>query len=285
MIALAAVALVLLAVAAVLWSQLLRANHRIADVERARATAENRLATRGIRATEAAHARPADDWDRFLGVLTHELRTPLGAIIGFQELLAEGLLGPLDPRGRDAVNRIGASASQLRHLLDGLSDLIRAPSQADLEPGEIDTGQVVAQAVASARVLAASRNVQLELRVSPSLPTLHTDENRVAMALDLAFGAAIRGSPGRTLALGIHADADTLAAEVTGTALDPAADSPPADVDIAAVPPTAAGLRLAMAERALRLLGGELGLRAADEGAIVWLRIPSLPIDGSRPPA
>jgi signal transduction histidine kinase len=216
---------------------------------------------------------------RLLGILAHELRTPLGAIIGFQELLADGLLGPLSEPAVDGIGRIGTSAAQLRHLLDGLADLLLPmPGAADLEPEEVALGPTLEAVVASAHAVAGGRSVQLDVRLPERLATLRTDRARLTCALDLCIGAAIRGSPNRTIGLSFSGDERALSLDVTGSALDPTRDAPPEiPGDLARVGATGSALRLAMAARVLAVLGGELRLVPEGEGPAVRVRVPPLP--------
>src|SRR4029077_13090742 len=61
----------------------------------------------------------------FLANVSHELRTPLNAIVGFVDLLRDGVYGDLSPRQAPPVERIAASATHLRHLVDQVLDLAK----------------------------------------------------------------------------------------------------------------------------------------------------------------
>ena len=61
----------------------------------------------------------------FLANVSHELRTPLNAIVGFVELLRDGFYGDLSPRQVPPVDRIAASATHLRHLVDQVLDIAK----------------------------------------------------------------------------------------------------------------------------------------------------------------
>ena len=54
----------------------------------------------------------------FIATMSHELRTPLSAIIGFQELLADGVSGPVSEGQKQPLERIKASAMQLMSLIE-----------------------------------------------------------------------------------------------------------------------------------------------------------------------
>src|SRR5207253_4801377 len=61
----------------------------------------------------------------FLANISHELRTPLNAIVGFVEMLREGVYGDMTPRQALPVDRIAASATHLRVLVDRLLDIAK----------------------------------------------------------------------------------------------------------------------------------------------------------------
>lgn len=213
-----------------------------------------------------------------LRLLAHEMRTPLAAIIGYHELLADGLLGPLEGRPAEAVHRIGGAAEQLRHLLDGLHELV-VPPDADpaLEPEDVPLAATALTAVEGLRAMAEGRSATLEADVPQELPTLRTDRQRLAALLDLAFGAAVRASPGANLRFQLHADGGRLTAEMRGCALEPGRDDVALGEHATGTLSTGAALRLAMAGRMARILGGTVTLRAGEAGAILRLELPPLP--------
>ncbi len=56
----------------------------------------------------------------FLAVVSHRLRTPLTVVLGYTELLADGISGPLTPTQRDHLSRVQASGHELLRLLEDL---------------------------------------------------------------------------------------------------------------------------------------------------------------------
>ncbi len=59
----------------------------------------------------------------FLATVSHELRTPLTSVIGYSEMLLEGLAGELNAEQRDYVQTILAKADQLLQLITGILDV------------------------------------------------------------------------------------------------------------------------------------------------------------------
>ena len=64
----------------------------------------------------------------FLGTVSHELRTPLTSIIGYSEMLAEGIAGPLSEEQGEFVKTIQGKGEQLLGLIMGLLDLSKLDS-------------------------------------------------------------------------------------------------------------------------------------------------------------
>ena len=62
---------------------------------------------------------------RFLGGMSHEMRTPMNAIIGFSDVLAEEYVGPLNDKQREYIGDILDSANRLLLLIDDILDVSR----------------------------------------------------------------------------------------------------------------------------------------------------------------
>jgi signal transduction histidine kinase len=209
-------------------------------------------------------------------VLGHELRTPLAAIMGYQELLIDGVYGPLDPRTNEPLERIQSSAVQLLNLIDGLQELA-APSAVDEdEVLTSSTDELVARLVEAARPFADSRSVKLDTTGCPRQELPAVRMQRLLRAAELATIAAVKSSNGRTLLVHCNVGPDTVEIRIERTALHAENDSPAGVFGMPAngVPLTPARLRLAMAEAALVAVGGSLELQPDGDGTAVQLHLP-----------
>ena len=124
---------------------------------------------------------------------SHDLKSPLGAILNFSAILVEDHRGQLDADGLDMLGRIRRSAIRATNLLDGLLRLDRARS-AELNQQEIDMSSLARQAFA--QVLDAADDPAVELIAEP-LPNAQGDPFLVADALVNLFDNAIKFSRGR----------------------------------------------------------------------------------------
>lgn len=128
-----------------------------------------------LEAKEKAEAASAFK-SRLLANVSHDMRTPLGAILGYAEMLREGEFGPVQSEQMDVLNRIIQSAQRLDHLIRGM--LLRA----QIESGKIEQNktafdpQNLLQALGAHRFLAERKGLRFEMVLDPDFPsTLYGD--------------------------------------------------------------------------------------------------------------
>jgi signal transduction histidine kinase len=141
------------------------------------------------RAAEASQFK-----SRFIAQTSHDLRTPLGAIVGLTEMLLEDVYGPLTDEQKSPLSRVLHNAQALSQALIELLD------QARLEAGELKLRQAPFSPHEMARSvhldclpLALRKGLALSLRIAPTLPpTLIGDETRIGQILSNLVVNAIK---------------------------------------------------------------------------------------------
>jgi signal transduction histidine kinase len=204
-----------------------------------------------------------------LGVLAHEMRTPIAAILGYQELLSDGIFGEIDNRGQEPLGRIAYSARQLLYLIDGVQEVMSPPDKRlESNPEDFDPTPLLHKCVGNATTDAQGRNVQLDEAIASELPTVHGDPDRFCRAIDLALSAAIKVSHGATIAVTAAAADGTVQVTLSGTGLVAGRDDPPADhlKDNGGPPLTGAGLRLAIVRHLAQQMDGDIRLLPSPKG-------------------
>src|SRR5262249_26338326 len=132
--------------------------------------------------SEVARANTAKS--EFLANVSHELRTPLTAIVGFVELLKDGVYGDLSPRQVPPVDRIAASASHLRHLVDQVLDIAKiAAGRLEVHRETIVLRTFVLNIASELESLINERGLSLSIAVGASLPRLRTDPTHLRQIL------------------------------------------------------------------------------------------------------
>lgn len=207
-----------------------------------------------------------------LAVLAHEMRTPIAAILGYQELLYEGIYGKVDERGKEPLERIAFSARQLLHLIDGVQEIGTPPEKRLHSSVEsFDPSEILRSCLSYAQADATGRNITLEATVPDQLPEVTGDPDRFCRAIDLALAAAIKTSHGATLSLRATETGDhALCVTIDHTGLAPERDDP-ALIDRPAAKLTGAGLRLAIVREIARQMHGDIELAPSPSGTSVVL--------------
>lgn len=119
----------------------------------------------------------------FLGNVSHELKTPIFAILGFAETLLDGALE--DERVRRAfVKKVRRNATRLGNLAEDLASVAR------IEMGELsmvlkpfNLNELIEEVIESLESLAADRNVAIRSAVQAGLPPIMADRSRISQVL------------------------------------------------------------------------------------------------------
>jgi signal transduction histidine kinase len=132
----------------------------------------------------------------FLANVSHELRTPLNAIVGFVEMLREGVYGELTPRQALPVDRIAASATHLRHLVDRLLDIAKiAAGRLEVHTEPLVLRPFVLNVASEMESLVSERGLTLTIGVAPTLPRIRTDQTHLRQILINLIGNAVKYTP------------------------------------------------------------------------------------------
>lgn len=128
--------------------------------------------------------------DEVLGIVAHDLRNPLNVIAAASSSLHQRLP---DPLSRRPVERIMRAAQRAEHLIRDLLDISAIEAgQFSIEKQRLDTTAIILQAVESQQGLAASSSVILASDLSPDLPWIEADEERLLEVLENLLGNAVK---------------------------------------------------------------------------------------------
>ncbi|MEO7092941.1 MAG: ATP-binding protein, partial [Polyangiales bacterium] len=127
----------------------------------------------------------------FLATVSHELRTPLTSILGYSEMLAEGIGGPLAGEQLEFVHTIREKGEQLLALIRSLLDQSKIESGTmSLKMGDVAIGKVLGEVLSTLLPAAKSKGIALTAEVAPRIPTFRGDPERLRQVfLNLAENA------------------------------------------------------------------------------------------------
>ena len=133
---------------------------------------------------------------QFLANISHDLRTPLTAVITHAEILRDGILGSLTPRQLESISGIISGG---RQLLDQVGEILTyargAANQLTLVSSRFDLAAVVSQLTALNESLASRKGLRVETEVSSELDPVTADREKVAHIVGNLLGNAIDFTP------------------------------------------------------------------------------------------
>jgi signal transduction histidine kinase len=230
--------------------------------------------------------------EEFLATLSHELRNPLNAILGWAQVLAQS--GDLPTQVREAVEAIQRNgklqASMIGDLLDfasisfGKMRLVVAP---------VDPYAAVRAAIDIMRPAAAAKQIELLSEFEPERLTVQADPERLQQIVWNLLSNAIKFSAhGGTVSVHARRDGDSFEVTVTDTGQGIAPEFLPrvferfSQADATTTRRFGGlGIGLAIVRRLVDMQGGTIEASSAgkDQGATFTLRLPLKAVDASEP--
>ena len=165
----------------------------------------------------------------FIANATHEIRTPLTAIIGFTETLQHGALENSETANR-FLGTIRENAERLNRLVDDHKTLSRLElGEENLKLEELPVKKEIEKALQVVGVMAAKKKIEIRKDIPENLPAAFADQDRMTQILINIIDNAIKFTPegGSISITASQKEKDFLAIEVTDTGPGiPAADIP-----------------------------------------------------------
>jgi signal transduction histidine kinase len=132
----------------------------------------------------------------FLATMSHELRTPLTSIIGYSEMLAEGIAGPLSGEQGEYVKTIHSKGEQLLRLIMGLLDLSKLESGTmSLRQAPSQIGPILKEVITTLAPVARKREVELTLDDDGTPCELAADAERLRQVFINLVDNAVKFTP------------------------------------------------------------------------------------------
>lgn len=220
----------------------------------------------------------------FLGTVSHELRTPLNAILGYTELLHDGLVGPVTDEQVNMLSRVMVSTRHLNQLIDDMLFFVQLEGPRTSVRWETFGLNELVHDVASAIPERHRSRAALRVEIAPEVANLRSDRvllKRVLFHL-LANGFKFTqaGEVSVTVTRAHSSDGVVITVRDTGVGIS---DDRLQDIfvvfrqlDMSNTRRfSGLGLGLALVQRCVRILGGEIGVESsAGQGTAFTVQLP-----------
>lgn len=129
----------------------------------------------------------------FVSTVSHDLRSPLTAILGYIDLIERA--GSINERQREYIHRVRFSVRGITDLISDLLDLGRIESGFDAHKTIVPVSTILHYSVDNIRTQLEKKNQKLELDILHNLPNLLGDETRLRQMIDNLLSNASKYSP------------------------------------------------------------------------------------------
>ena len=164
--------------------------------------------------------------DQFVSTISHELRTPITAIIGYLELMLDGEAGDLTEQQVRFLEIVSRNSDRLFRLVNDILTVARIDAgRLTLEPAHVDLVALAAGEVESARAAADVKDVELRFASPDEFLSLWADPMRLGQLVGNLLSNAVKFTPkGGTVTLTVDRRGDTAVVEIADTGVGIPAD-------------------------------------------------------------
>jgi signal transduction histidine kinase len=224
----------------------------------------------------------------FVSIASHELKTPINVIIGYLELLQEGIYGEVAPKQKEVLQTINKQAQALTRLVKRLLDVSRfEASGGKLDVREVNLQRLLTTLESSFTVLANQRDIVFSVDHGQGLPSkVYWDEDRINEVLGNLLSNAFKFTPrGGRVALAVAPVDDSVVITVSDVGAGISAEHLPHIFDKffqadnqAQAATKGTGLGLAIAKEIVEAHGGEITVESrVGEGTTFVVTLPIEP--------
>ena len=224
------------------------------------------LIARGYEAQLEAERSAAQAKSLFFSTVSHDIRTPLNAILGFSELLEHGEVGEADRA--HYISAIRSSGKVLARLVDDILDLSKIESgKLEIIEEPTDIPSLAREVIAACEVARTRKSLVLKADIDEEMPLVRVDPQRVRQLLFNLLSNAYKYTAHGTITVRVGWRDGTLELSVADTGKGISEE----DIERILQPfvqvadknhRDGTGLGLAICQRLAALMGGELAVQS-----------------------
>lgn len=237
--------------------------------------------TQTLEKTQFALKTAQSHKDKFIASISHELRTPMNAILGFSELL---IAETKQPQPLQIIDYIQTSAKQLLRVINSILDYCQLlAGKLQLHTRQVELHHVIQQVVQSIEPLAHKKQLSFKLHIATDVPErIWVDPDRFALVLDHLLSNALKFTQTGSVCMHVHVVDAFLIIEVIDTGIGISQEQQAlvfgrfhqASQEINRRY-GGTGLGLAICEQITQLHGGHMGVNSTlGKGSTFWIKVP-----------
>jgi len=222
----------------------------------------------------------------FLANMSHELRTPLNSIIGYSEVLIDGVDGELPEEAVEDVQAIHSSGRHLLGLINEILDMAKIEAgQMNLAQKPMDVLEMLSEVVRESQILVKEKPVELRLEAQTQAAPVNGDRMRLRQIMLNLLSNAVKFTEQGQIVVRCMAQGETLRVEVEDTGIG--IDENSLEVIFERFRQAdgsstrragGTGLGLAITRQLVQMHGGEIGVRSQlGVGSTFWFTLPLIP--------
>jgi signal transduction histidine kinase len=203
----------------------LRVKERTTELSEANAQLKQEIIERRRIESELQEAkRFAEDANRaksdFLANMSHELRTPMNSVIGFSEMILDGIYGEISPEILEVVGEIQKSGEHLLGLINDVLDISKIEAgQMELRLSQNLIQECVETVVGRLASLAKDKGLKLTTRIQNELPSFTFDFQRITQVLMNLVSNAVKFAHEGHIEIGVQRNGQDLLLWVLDTGI------------------------------------------------------------------
>jgi len=132
----------------------------------------------------------------FVSLVSHELKTPMTAIKGYADLIAQGAVGPINEVQANFLSTIRANVNRMANLVSDLADISRIEAgKLHLEFEAVSVQDVLQEVIRTVSTQLEEKKQQIIIDLPSDLPSVWCDRNRLIQIYNNLISNAIKYSP------------------------------------------------------------------------------------------